>query len=304
MYRFKNILVPLENLNVTEDDVAYAGTIMDLAKSQKAYFINSASTLDIPEEIKKQYPELVEPVDEFAERNFAENIDKQFSGKEGLETKSIVTEGNILDVVLTNIVRKDIDLVISSKGNNGFPVEHFAEKLARKAPCSVLIVPEEYKEASYSKILVPVDFSEYSDNAFDAALAFAKAASINQIVPVHVYHVPTGYHKSGKSYEEFAEIMKHNAEEKFSNFIEKFDLGPVAVDPMFVLNENTVKGIMEAQGSVGADLIVLSTRGRTTGASMIMSSYAEKIIKESSVPVLAVKEKGAGLNFVKALLEL
>ncbi|MBN1533810.1 MAG: universal stress protein [Spirochaetes bacterium] len=305
MYRFKNILIPVDTIAVKAEDMKYADTISRLAQSKKAYFLHITPSLDVPEEIRNLYPEIIEPVDEFAEKKLCEDVCDIFSGNGRVDVQASIVEGNPMDQLLSMVVRKDIDLVMIQPGKGGD--EYFRslpEKLARKAPCSVLIVPEGFQLSTYSKILVPLDFSEDSKNAIDVALAFAKAESLQSITAVNVYRVPTGYHKSGKSYEEFAEIMKRNAEKQFNVFIEKFDTGSVTVEPLFVLNDSVVKGIKEAMKTTSADLVIMSTRGRASGASVILSSYTEKIINDSTVPVLAVKKKGAGLNFIKALLEI
>ena len=62
MYRFKNILIPLENTAAAHDDIDYGATITRLARSEKAYFVHIASTLDIPDEIKKLYPDITDDI--------------------------------------------------------------------------------------------------------------------------------------------------------------------------------------------------------------------------------------------------
>ncbi|HON79835.1 MAG TPA: universal stress protein [Spirochaetota bacterium] len=305
MYRFKNILIPVDNIAVKAGDIKYADTITRLAQSKKAYFVHIAPSLELPEEIRQLYPELLEPVDEFAGKKLCEDVCDVFSGDGRVDVQANIVEGDPLDQLLSMVVRKDIDLIIIQPGEGGSgSFRDLPEKLARKAPCSVLIVPEGFQASTYSKILVPVDFSEESEHAVEVALAFAKAESLTSVTAVHVYRVPAGFHKSGKSYDEFADIMKQNAEKQFNTFKGKFDTGSIALEPVFLLNDSVVKGISEAMKSAAPDLVVMSTRGRASGASVIMSSYTEKIIKDSTVPVLAVKKKGAGLNFLKALLEI
>ncbi len=304
MYRFKNVLTLVNDIAARPEDIGYSGTITKLANSSRAYFVHVASTLRIPDEIRELYPELIEPIDEYAEKKLAENLKKNFSGNEETEVIAQVIEGRALDQLLELIARKDIDLVIVKKKSGEHIYEELPEKIARKAPCSVLIIPEDYSAATYSKMLVPLDFAESSEDAMDVALAFAKAASLEKIRPVHFYSVPSGFHKSGKSFDEFAEIMKQNAEKNYKSFLSKFEIGNITLDPGFILKDNAVKGILEVRESEGTDLIVMSTRGRTSGASVILASVTEKIIHESPVPVLAVKKKGTGMSFLKALLEI
>ena len=94
-------------------------------------------------------------------------------------------------------------------------------KLARKLPCSILFVPEG-ANPWYKKILVPIDFSENSKDAMDVAVAFGVANAMKEISCLHIYSVPNGYYKTGKSFEEFAEIMKGNAEKKLPGIYRKY----------------------------------------------------------------------------------
>jgi len=56
------------------------------------------------------------------------------------------------------------------------------------------------------------DFLENSVDALEVAAACASASGILEIRCLRVYHVPMGYYKTGKSYGEFATIMKGHAE--------------------------------------------------------------------------------------------
>ena len=114
--------------------------------------------------------------------------------------------------------RNDIDLVVMSRKPLEKSSGKLSEKLTRKAPCSVLMIPEG-NESKITKVAVAVDFSEHSADAMDVGIAFASAASIAEIVCLHVYNVPSGYYKTGKCYEQFAEVMKKNAEQNYQEFI-------------------------------------------------------------------------------------
>jgi len=81
---------------------------------------------------------------------------------------------------------------------------------------SVLFVPERAK-AWYKNILVPIDFSKNPEDAMKVAIAFAQASGINEIRCVHVFSVPPGFYKTGKSYEHFGELMKGRAGKSIRN---------------------------------------------------------------------------------------
>ena len=106
----------------------------------------------------------------------------------------------------------DIDLVMVGRKKEKKGGGIVIHRLARRAGCSLLIVPQGVKE-SIRTILVPIDFSDYSSSALDEAISVAvNSSSEVKIIAQNVYQVPSGYHYTGKSYEEFALIMKQNAE--------------------------------------------------------------------------------------------
>ena len=139
----------------------------------------------------------------------------------------------------------------------------------------------------------------------DVALAFANANKIKEIDCVHIYSVPIGFYKTGKSYEQFAEIMKGHAERKYSEFIKKIDLKGVSAVSKFRLNDKVHRGIWEEIiEKKEVHLLIMGARGRKAGAGILLGSVTEHLIKLTTVPFLAVKEKGSGMGLLDALLRL
>jgi len=48
----------------------------------------------------------------------------------------------------------------------------------------------------------------------------------------------------------------------------------------------------------------MGARGRKAGAGVLLGSTTEHLIKTTTVPLLAVKEKGAGMGLLDAILKL
>lgn len=299
MYRYKRILV---NLDFGDQDITlirYAAMITRMAKSEEIYFLHVTDNLEIPEAVRREYPVLLQPPDEFAQEKMEKMILQHFDGHGETEFTYEVLAGRPLDELLRQIRQNHIDLVIvdgqSLQGG-------LAEKLARKAPCSVLTIPPG-ASARVNEVLVAVDFSEHSAAAVDVAVAFAAAARVPRLHTVHVYRVPAGYHKAGISYQAFAAIMHENAEENFKQFISPLNLKGLEVEPHFVLNDNTANAIQDTLAADRFDLLVLGARGRGAGATVLLGSVTERLIQTTKVPLLAVKKKGEGLSLLEALFE-
>jgi nucleotide-binding universal stress UspA family protein len=294
MYRYKRLLVGLSLANQDGTSISYAAMVSQLAKSEKVYFVHVARSFDIPEELAREYPDLIQPVDEATERAMRELVSKYFDGNPEAQIEYEVEEGSLLVELLRRAKQLQIDLIIMRKRRKPTTSGTLLEKIARKAPCSVL----------FTNILVPIDFSENSADAMDVALAFASASGIKKIYCVHVYEVPIGYYKTGKSYEHFAKIMKGHAERQYRDFMDKIDLKGVSVIPAFELAKQERKGIEAAVREHQADLLIMGARGRKAGAGVLLGSVTEDLIRASNVPLLAAKKKGTGMRILDALLKL
>ena len=146
-------------------------------------------------------------------------------------------QGQTAKALLKYSAKKDIDLIISGKQNSDtFGVVR--SRLAIRADCSFLMIAEG-KQLEMERVLVPIDFSNYS------RIAIKKAIDLANIVPneveiyaQNVYQVPSGYRYLGKTYEEFAEIMKYHAMSDFAAFMRTVDTGGKEIKPIYSLNDN------------------------------------------------------------------
>ena len=98
--------------------------------------------------------------------------------------------------------------------------------------------------------------------------------------------------------------MCRNARASFERFAEEISTHEVSLVPIFRLDRNPMHAILEEVTNQNADLVVLGTRGRGIGASILLGSVTESVLENIEVPVLAVKQKGKNLNLLGALLEL
>jgi nucleotide-binding universal stress UspA family protein len=304
MYRFKRLLVGVSFANQDGASIRYAAMISRLAKSEKVVFLHVASRADVPEDLLKEYPDLFQPVDEYARGEMEELVHKYFDGHPDTRISYEVVEGSPLIEFLRKAKEEDIDLIVMRKRREPMAKGTLFEKLARKAPCSVLFVPEGSK-AWFTNILVPVDFSDNSFDAMQTAVAIGMIATgIEEIYCLHVYSVPMGYYKTGKSYEQFAEIMKGHAEKYYEEFIKKVDLKRLTAVPIFKLDKKEYMGIEEVMEERGISLVVIGARGRKAGAGVLLGSVTEHLIEATTVPLIAVKRKGTGMSLLDALLKL
>ena len=152
-----------------------------------------------------------------------------------------------------------------------------------------------------------IRYSPSSKLAFQFSLNMAKKIPGLKLTCLNVYNVPSGYHYSGKSFEEFVEIMKQNAEESFNEFISEFDTKGINVEPKYVLDKknDVAKKIYQFALKNKASAIAVGSKGRTQVAAVLIGSIAEKLINlNSQIPTIVVKQRRHNMDFLEALLKI
>jgi len=304
MYQLKRLLVALDLSEMDEVLLNYTSALADKLKADKVYFLHIAENFDIPAQIKEKYPDLLAPTDESIEAICKEQLDDFWKADKSIETAVEVKEGNAFDTLLKFVDNKEIDLVLmgrkkSLKGSGILP-----QKVTNLIHSSVLMIPEN-AEFSLNKLVVPVDFSKHSTLAVEQVLNLKESTDVKPQF-VHVYTVPSGYHKAGKSYDEFAEIMKQHAQHDFKEFIGKMELKET-FECDFVLDDDKrpADKIFAYADEQNADLIVMGSKGRTGLASVLLGSVTSKVVDfDTNIPLLVVKEKKENMGFLKALLNI
>ena len=304
MYRYKRLVIVL---NLTDSDttlVRYADIVSRMAKSEKAYFVHVIDHSEIPESIRKEHPEIHLISSEAIEHKMKDLVKDNFVSRSNIDVFYEMPKGHTLMELLRLVRQYDIDLILAAKPRNGKSEVVLAKRLARKAPCSVCIIPENAK-LNIESILVGLDFSDNSDDAFDVAVAFARAIDYATLYCLHSYRVPRQDYHTGISRSQFAASLLESAQLSFQSLKEKYHLKGMSVRPLFVADEHPADAIQEAASDHRIDLVVTGSRGRgSTAAEFVLGSVTEELIGSLNVPLLAVKRKGAGMDLLKALFNL
>ncbi|MTI23132.1 universal stress protein [Fulvivirga sp. RKSG066] len=303
MYSIKRILVALDLSELDEMLIAYAANMAEILATEKVYFFHVAKSLELPERVSEKYPDLLAPLDESLRNDLTKKIDAQF--KAACDYQIEIKEGNPADQIMRWSDIKEIDLImvgrkLQLRGQGVLP-----GKLARVAHCSVLFVPEN-SQPKIDKIVIPVDFSRNSNLALEMALEFKKATS-SQLILQNTYTVPWGYHSLGKSYEEFAEIMKEHAHEDAIQFLKRKDIDESSITLELSLDkeESPAERAYEIATKHSADLVIMSSKGRSGIAQLLLGSVAEKMIKlDATIPLMVVKNKNDNMGFFEALMKI
>ena len=142
----------------------------------------------------------------------------------------------------------------------------------------------------FSKILVPIDFSDSSRKALDLAAVFAERFSAHLLL-LHVVAKPIssrGYYLPELNLEDLENQVEQGARERMDEFCSA-NLAPEQHYEWVVVNGRPADQIVSQARRREADLIVMGTHGRSGFDHALIGSTAEKVVRTSRVPVLTVR---------------
>jgi universal stress protein A len=137
------------------------------------------------------------------------------------------------------------------------------------------------------RILVPIDFSDPSLRALDQAVEFSRPYEAELIL---LFVVERGYYESPLLVPDSGSVLEHQAraaEEKLEEMCRT--LGKQGVKCRTLVEFGVAyQEIVEAAAKVQANLIVISSHGRTGLAHVLIGSVAERVVQHAVCPVLVI----------------
>jgi nucleotide-binding universal stress UspA family protein len=139
------------------------------------------------------------------------------------------------------------------------------------------------------KILVPVDFSEYSEYALEVAASLAKKHDA-EIIVYHMMGLNDALLTKDESNQVFeAMYYMKLAEKRFAEFLDKDYLEGVKVTDT-VHNYKVFSEVNDLANEMKADFIVMGSHGTSGLSEIFVGSNTEKVVRHSEIPVMVVKE--------------
>lgn len=141
------------------------------------------------------------------------------------------------------------------------------------------------------RILVPVDFSEPSLRALDHAIELGRSFRAELLVlhvvePVY-YPVANDMYGVGVDVGNIYDEIERAARVQLDRLAAKLRARRVRVRPLLALG-TAHQVIVDNARKHKADLLVLSTHGRTGLSRLLMGSVAERVVRTAPCPVLTV----------------
>ncbi len=224
--------------------------------------INQIFTIELIEKRKRQLAEI--------ERTF-ENQDFEF------KTKMVF--GNPFVGITKEITEAKADIVImGSKGSSGLEevlLGSNTEKVVRNAKCPVITVKSPITPDGIKKIVFASDFKDVPSDVVNKIKALAE--NIDAELHLVKINTPTMFESSRKS------------KEKIKAFVKDFEVNATSID--VYNNSSEEEGIIEYADDINADMIAMSTHGRTGFMHLISGSIAEDVVNAAKRPVWTMKSR-------------
>jgi len=151
-----------------------------------------------------------------------------------------------------------------------------------------------------SKILAPIDFSDYSKNALKYAAEFALnfKAKIFLIYVIEPVIYPADFSIGQVTIPTPDVDMHSRAQSELDSLAKSFIESSIEVETMIKSGKPFVE-IIETASEKDIDLIIIATHGHTGVEHLLFGSTAEKVVRKAPCPVLTVREPVKGFQYNK-----
>jgi nucleotide-binding universal stress UspA family protein len=289
MHRNQRTLVALSGTIADRSLVKYAGLLASMGFARSYEFVHVASS-----ESDTHTPQYDHQTEEYV----ASLVSELFQpGRPELTVTTAVHHGVPIDTLLEVISAKQCDLVLLGQNDGRTGQRRTARRLALVAPCSVLLLPLSAPVTIHT-VLAPVDFSKNSTDSAEVAISIAHAAQHAACRLAHVY--------SDTSTVRYPETVEENLRlqnEAFNRFAATLNTRGMLVEQLLIEGNDIAGSILHLAERHAADLLVVSTRGRSSAASVLLGSVTSELLIRSPIAVLAVKHFGAMMGLYDVLKE-
>lgn len=226
------------------------------------------------------------------ERNAEKRIEEYagFASKFGLETESLVIAGDVKRTISEIADKKDVDAIVMGATTRGFIkgklLGRTAEYIVRSSKKILLVEKydalKEGKEvydkpcrATFSRILVPLDFSKESMKAIEQIQEFK--GIIQEVLLLHVMD-------DIKDMDLLCE-QREEAKEKLRRIKKRL----AGIESHYLIVEGIPSDeIVKLAGIEDVTMIILTSRGKGDLVDLILGNTAENVLRKTKKPVLII----------------
>jgi len=150
---------------------------------------------------------------------------------------------------------------------------------------------EDHDILDIRKVFFATDFSRHGTQGFRYAITFAKHFGAR----LYIFHaislqptIPAADPTGGVALTDYIDVLEEESKARLSGMLKQAESHGVEAETLLAEGPPHKAAIREAE-RVEADLIVVCTHGRTGVEHFLLGSTAEKIIRQSPIPVLVVR---------------
>lgn len=139
-------------------------------------------------------------------------------------------------------------------------------------------------------ILVPLDFSEFSNKALDYALDVAEKfqSQITLFHAVVLFQDDVDEEQRLQEYENWIKRREQTIHHQMDHSLQKVKQRGITVSSLIRRGVNAADVILDYLSENSCDLVIMGTHGRTGLKHFLLGSMAEKIVRLSPVPVMTI----------------
>jgi len=153
-------------------------------------------------------------------------------------------------------------------------------------------------EPEINKVLVPIDFSDYSKSSLKYAVNFAKHfnASLILVYVIEPVIYPPDFSMGQIAIPTPGLEMDKRAAEELDKLAEKEIPSNLSVRKIIKTGKPFVE-IIETAAEEDVDIIIIATHGHSGVEHILFGSTAEKVVRKAPCPVLTLREPAKGFKF-------
>ncbi len=153
-------------------------------------------------------------------------------------------------------------------------------------------------ELNISKVLVPIDFSDYSKSALKYAVNFVKhfEAQLFLVYVVEPVIYPPDFSMGQIAIPSVDLEMDKRAIDELNKLAEQEIPAEIKVKSIVKTGKPFIE-IIETATEENVDLIIIATHGHTGMEHILFGSTAEKVVRKAPCPVLTLREPIKGFLF-------
>jgi nucleotide-binding universal stress UspA family protein len=153
------------------------------------------------------------------------------------------------------------------------------------------LLPEKGKVMNIKRVLVPIDFSSSSLRALEFAVDLAKPFKAELVMLFAVepilYVVPDYGGAQSAAMADALDAQRRTARAELARLERRYAQRGLKVRPVMETGRAS-QVIADAAKRLKADLIVMSTHGRTGVSRLLMGSVTERVVRTATCPVLTL----------------